>query len=169
MNDPKAQFSRIYDQYIDKIYRFIYLKVESSEVAEDISSKVFLKGWESYQKNPNLIKNVGAFLYQISRNMVIDHYRERGKATTVSEDYHLDTADHRVDIHQKAVLSADIEAMKLAIKNIDKDHQDVIILHYLEDMPFAQIAEVLNKSEGSVRVMAHRGLKSLRKELIQES
>ena len=44
------QFSQIYDQYIDKIYRFVYLKVNSQETAEDITSKVFLRGWEAYKK-----------------------------------------------------------------------------------------------------------------------
>ncbi|MBI2050008.1 MAG: RNA polymerase subunit sigma-24, partial [Candidatus Staskawiczbacteria bacterium] len=48
MNNNEAQFSEIYDQYIDKIYRFVYFKVNSQEIAEDITSKVFLKGWEAY-------------------------------------------------------------------------------------------------------------------------
>ena len=66
MDKNKEKFGSIYDQYIEKIYRFVYLKVNSQEIAEDISSKVFLRGWESYQKNSE-IKNIGAFLYQIAR------------------------------------------------------------------------------------------------------
>ena len=63
MNDYTEQFSSIYDEYIEKIYRFVYLKVSSREVAEDITSKVFLKGWETYNSSKH-IKNPGAFLYQ---------------------------------------------------------------------------------------------------------
>ena len=116
------QFGQIYDQYIDKIYRFVYLKVDSHETAEDITSKVFLKGWEAYQKsqtpNPNSprseagvqkeIKNPGAFLYQIARNAVVDHYRDRGRTKIISVDDSPEIADPGTDAHDMAVLSADI-------------------------------------------------------------
>src|SRR3990167_4578746 len=64
MDNLKEQFGQIYDQYIEKIYRFVYLKVNSQEVAEDITSKVFLNGWQSYSKNPS-VQNMNAFLYRI--------------------------------------------------------------------------------------------------------
>ena len=76
MDSLNEQFGQIYDQYIDKIYRFVYLKVDGQETAQDVTSKVFIKGWESYQKSGSNIKNPGAFLYQIARNAVVDHYRE---------------------------------------------------------------------------------------------
>ena len=49
MESISEQFSQIYDQYIDKIYRFVYLKVNSQEIAEDITSKVFIRGWEKFR------------------------------------------------------------------------------------------------------------------------
>jgi len=164
MDSSKEQFSKIYDQYIEKIYRFVYLKVNSQEVAEDITSHVFMKGWESYQNNPE-IKNLSAFLYQIARNNVVDHYREKGRTKIVSPDFMSETADTKENVHEKAIINADIEVVKSAIQNIKKDYQDVIIWHYLEDMPTAQIANILGKPEGTVRVMLHRGLKALQGEL----
>ncbi|OGZ63426.1 MAG: hypothetical protein A3C58_02315 [Candidatus Staskawiczbacteria bacterium RIFCSPHIGHO2_02_FULL_34_10] len=167
MDKNKEKFGSIYDQYIEKIYRFVYLKVNSQEIAEDISSKVFLRGWESYQKNSE-IKNIGAFLYQIARNSVIDHYREKGRSTIVSPDFIPELADDRTNLHEKAILSADIELVKSALNNIKKDYQDVIIWHYLEDMPTDQIAEIMNRPVGTVRVMIHRGLSALREKLVGE-
>ncbi len=168
MNSPKEQFSQIYDQYIEKIYRFVYLKVNSQEIAEDLTSKAFLKGWESYQKEQE-IKNPGAFLYQIARNMVIDHYREKEKIKTTSIDYVPQIADPRTNLYEKAVLSSDIEPIKLAIFKLKKDYQDILIWYYLEDMSTDQIAELLNKPVGTVRVMIHRGLKYLKDELRGEA
>lgn len=169
MDSKNEQFTLIYDQYIEKIYRFVYVKVNSQEIAEDITSKVFLKGWESYQKDPQNINNIGSFLYQISRNMVTDHYREKGRTKIVSTDHIPQIIDHKVNIHEKAVLHADIELIKSAIQNIKKDYQDVIIWHYLEDMSASEIAELMHKPVGTVRVMIHRGLQSLKNELIQDS
>ncbi len=168
MDKNQEQFSHIYDQYIEKIYRFVYLKVSSPETAEDITSKVFMKGWESYQKSQS-IENIGAFLYQIARNNIIDHYREKDRTKTVSTDYIPQIADNRTNIHERAIINADIESVKSAIKNIKKEYQDVIIWHYLEDMPVTEIAGILEKPHGTVRVMIHRGLKCLQDELNKEA
>jgi|SRR3989344_3330815 len=175
MDDLREQFSQIYDQYIGKIYRFVYLKVNSRETAEDLTSKVFMRGWEAYQKSqcpmPNAqkpIENIGAFLYQIARNAVVDYYRERGRVNTVSSEIVPEIVDPADDAHEKAVLSADIGIVKACIPKLKQEHQDVIIWHYLEDMPVKEIAVILGKPAGTVRVMLHRGLKEL-KGLINES
>ncbi len=174
MDNINEQFSLIYDQYIDKIYRFVYLKVNSQEIAEDITSKVFLKGFEAYKnqyQTPNTqhpIQNPGAFLYQIARNAVVDHYREKGRTPVVSADASPEIADPGESAQEKAILSADINTIKKSIKKLKQEHQDIIIWHYLEDMPIASIGKLLDKPAGTVRVMLHRGLKEL-KGLINES
>ena len=61
VDNKKEQFSQIYDQYIEKIYRFVYIKVNSEETAQDITSKVFLKGWEAFEKSENTIEIKGHF------------------------------------------------------------------------------------------------------------
>lgn len=169
MNDFKEQFSLIYDQYIDKIYRFVYVKVNSQEIAEDITSKVFLRGWEVYQKDGQSIKNIGAFLYKVAGNMTIDHYRAMGRTKTVSTEHIAQIPDDRTNIHEKAVLNADVDTIKAALANIKKEYQDVIIWHYLEDMPTEQIAELLGKPAGTIRVMIHRGLEMLKGQLVEEA
>ena len=168
MDNLQEQFSNIYDQYIDKIYRFVYLKVNSQEIAEDITSRVFTRGWEAFQGSQEDIKNPGAFLYQIARNAVVDHYRSKGRINVVSVEFSPEIADPNTGIYEKAVLSADISNLKNAIQKLRQEYQDVIIWHYLDDMPIASIAELLGKPAGTVRVMLHRGIKDL-KDIIQES
>ncbi len=168
MDSLNEQFGAIYDLYIDKIYRFVYLKVSSQEIAEDITSKVFLKGLEAFKRQNTEIKNPGAFLYQIARNAVIDHYREKGRSKVVSADAAPELADPGTNAQDMAILSADIGVVKLAIQKLKKEHQDIIIWHYLEDMPIPEIAKLIDKPAGTVRVMLHRGLKDL-KNIIQES
>ena len=114
MNNSNDKFGQIYDEYIEKIYRFVYLKVNSEDLAEDITSKVFLSGWEAYQKNPE-IGNIGAFLYKIARNNVIDYYREKDRTKVVPADFADQVVDTKVNLHEKAILSADTELVKSAI------------------------------------------------------
>lgn len=166
MKNLRKIFSKLFDQYIDKIYRFIFLKVSSPEIAEDLCSETFLRGWRAF-KNRELeekIDNPPAFLYQIARNLVIDHYREKGKAQIVSAE-HTRIIDPRVDLKERAYLNSDFEQVRAALVNLKEDYQDVIIYRYLDDLSVPEIAKILNKSEGAVRVTLHRALKSLKHEL----
>lgn len=162
MDNIREQFSQIYDQYISKIYRFVYLKVGSQEIAEDLTSKVFTKGWEAYSKSQ--VQNPGAFLYQSARNSVIDYYREKGRSKLVSSVLLDNATDMKVNLHTKAEISSDVLVIKSAISNLKQDYQDVVIWHYLDGMTVAEMAIAMNKQEGAVRVMLHRGLKALKDE-----
>ena len=79
MTKLQEQFSQIYDRYIGKIYRFIYFKVNSSDIAQDISSETFSRGWLSFQKANGAIKKPSSLLYRIARNLVTDYYRQKSK------------------------------------------------------------------------------------------
>ena len=171
MEHLQKQFSKIYDKYIDKIYRFVFVKVNSQETAEDITSKVFMKGWEAFKKSQNpmtndqKIENPQAFLYQIARNLIIDHYRERGRTQVVSADYGPQLTDPRTDLEGKAILNADLTVVKTALKDLSDDHQNVIIWHYLDDLSIKDVAKLLDRSEEATRVLLHRALNSLREKL----
>jgi RNA polymerase sigma-70 factor (ECF subfamily) len=162
MTDVAEQFGEIYDLYIEKIYRFIYLKVNNQETAEDITSKVFLRAWEAFKAPKADIKNPSAFLYQIARNAVIDHYRSQAKVKLVSTDAVAEAKDNRTGPLDMAVLSAEVDHIKKAMGGLKKDYQDVLIWHYLDDVPVTEIAQILDKKEGAVRVMLHRGLRDLK-------
>ncbi len=163
MPNPKKVFSIIYDQYVDKIYRFIFLKVNSQEIAEDLTSETFLKGWGAF-KNPNDIKNPPSFLYKIARNLVIDYYRQKDQKKTISVD-DLRITDPRSNLEEKAILNSDLSIVKEALGNLKEDYQTVIIWHYLDDLTIPEIAKVLQKSEEATRVMLHRALKELKGKL----
>ena len=167
MNNSREKFSQIYDQYIDKIYRFVYFKVSSQEIAEDITSKVFLKGWEAFQSQATGegIINPSAFLYQIARNTVIDHYREKAKMKVISAEITPQIVDPGAGLEEMAILSSEFQEVKLAIQNLKQNYQDIIICHYIDDMKIPEIAGVMGKPEGTIRVMLHRGLKALKNEM----
>ena len=170
MNNYQKDFSQIYDQNIDKIYRFIFLKVNSQETAEDLASETFLRGWRTFQDRAKKIDNPSAFLYQIARNLIIDFYRERGKMQVISvEGVQID--DPRNNLEEKSLLSSDIDVIKQALRSLKEDYQTVVICHYLNDLPVPEIAKIMEKPEGTVRVTLHRALRALKKELgsIQEA
>ena len=167
MENLRKIFSKIYDRYIDKIYRFIFLKVNSQEIAQDLTSETFLRGWESF-KNGNKIENPQAFLYKIARNLVTDHYREKGRAQVVSAEF-IPIVDPRQNLEEKSLLNSDIDNVKMALASLPEEYQDVIIWHYLDGLAFSEIGQILHKSENAVRVQTHRALEKLRKKLNHDS
>lgn len=162
MPNPRKEFGKIYDQCIGKIYRFIYLKVSSEEVAQDLCSETFLKGWEAY-KNNSKIDNPSAFLYRIARNLVTDHYRQKGRNQTVSTEF-VSIVDPQPDLEEKAAQGSDLAQIKASLANLKEDYQNVIIWHYLDDLSIKEVAKLMEKSEQAVRVTLHRALKALKNE-----
>jgi len=161
--DPAA-YAQIYDRYLEKIYRFIYFKVSSKETAEDLASETFLKLLE-YLNSGKQVQYLGSLLYRIAKNLVIDHYRSREKEqkNIPIEDegrlvYHLDTQNRLLKI---AEVSADVELLYKSIKLLKEEYQEVVAMHYLDDIPVDEIAKILGKKSGTVRVTLHRALRSL--------
>lgn len=165
MANKRKEFSKIYDQYINKIYRFIFLKVSSQEITQDLCSETFLRGWEAFQEEK--IENIQAFLYQIARNLVIDHYREKGRTKVVSPEL-IPIADPSPNLEERAIFNSDLEQVKTALVNLKEDYQNAIIWYYLDDLPIQEVAKMLDKSEETARVTLHRALKALKNEINQD-
>src|SRR4030042_903264 len=163
MANKRKEFSKIYDKYIDKIFRFIFLKVSSEDVTKDLCSETFLRGWEAFQDEKK-IDNMQAFLYQIARNLVIDHYREKGRTQVVSAE-EVPIIDPKPSIEEKIIQNSDLEQVKAVLANLNENYQNVIIWHYLDDLPIQEVARMLDKSENTTRVTLHRALKALKNEL----
>ena len=164
MRNKRKKFSKIYDQHIHKIYRFIFLKVSSEEIAQDLCSETFLKGWQVYSKNNSNIENISAFLYKIARNLVIDHYRQKGRTQFVPIES-TSILDPNPGVEEKMALDSDLEQIRTALVNLNEDYQSVIIWHYLDDLPISKVAKMMERSEGAARVVLHRALKALKDEI----
>lgn len=175
----KQEFSKIYDEYINKIYRFVFLKVNSQEVAEDITSETFSRGWQAYRdqrpktkdqretKNQKEIENISAFLYQIAKNLVTDFYRQKQKFKIVTVE-NVTITDPAQNPIESANLNAEMAIARKALSRLKDNYQDVIIWHYLDELSIPEIAKILDKSEGAVRIMLSRAMKALRMEINME-
>lgn len=165
MKKAKQEFSRIYDKYIEKIYRFIFLKVNSKETAEDLTSETFLRAWEIFKNGNPEIENISAFLYQIARNLVIDFYREKNKTSVFSADLGYPIIDPRQNLEEKIKLNSDLELIRKAISELNEDYQNAIIWYYIDDLSIKEVANLLGKTENATRVLISRAMKALRTKL----
>ena len=157
-------FGQLYDAYMERIYRFVYFRVEDQQTAEDITSQVFLKAWNnldrfSFSRTPYL-----AWLYTIAHNAVIDHYRTR-KVTTALDDVQLSQQDHAEAVENDIDLTAEMKHVKEALQMLTDDQQKVLTLKFIEGLSNHEIARHLGKREGAIRALQMRGLQALAKQL----
>ena len=158
------KFAKIYDKHIDKIYRFIFLKTGTKEVAEDITSQVFTKGWRKFKLQGKDIENMSAYLFQIARAEVANHYREASKFQIISAGAVEIIDEHLNPEEAQETYLASKDSQK-ALRELEDDLQNILIWHYVEGMSFKEIGGLLSRPEGTVRVMAHRALKELREKM----
>jgi RNA polymerase sigma-70 factor, ECF subfamily len=157
-------FGQLYDAYMERIYRFVYFRVEDQQTAEDITSQVFLKAWSNldrfqFSRTPYL-----AWLYTIAHNAVIDHYRTR-KVTTALDDVQLSQPDHSEAVENDIDLTVEMQSVKSALQTLTDDQQKVLTLKFIEGMSNNEIARLLGKREGAIRALQMRGLQALAKQL----
>jgi len=163
MNRNQKKFTKIYDEYVDSIYRFVFIKVNSNEIAEDLTSEVFLKSWEKFkQKQGDSIKNPRAYLYKIARNRIIDFYRERGKTTIISIEQEKIVLKSDENLEENQEKDMNLEKIQKALTNLNSDYQDVIILRHIDGLSIKDIAKIFDKSNGATRVMLHRAMQQLK-------
>ena len=166
MNRNQKKFTKIYDEYVDSIYRFVFIKVNSNEIAEDLTSEVFLKSWEKFkQKQGDSIENPRAYLYKIARNRIIDFYRERGKTTIISIEQEKIVLKSDENLEENQEKDMNLEKIQKALTNLNSDYQDVIILRHIDGLSIKDIAKILDKSNGATRVMLHRAMKQLKEQV----
>ncbi len=156
-------FGLIYDHLAAKIYKFIYFRVGHKEIAEDILSDTFVKGWQKISQI-NSPAALSAWLYQIAKNNIIDYYRIKKETVNITdvenflEDEVNPIDDTNLNIEQKKLLEV--------LKELPEEQQEVIKYKFFEDLENEEIAYIIGKTEGAVRVIQHRAITKL-KELIK--
>lgn len=154
-------FAKLYDQFVDKIYKYIYYRVRTTAQAEELTAQVFLKAWESIASYHWTERPFGAWLYRIAHNLVVDYYRTHHPAVPL-EDLPL-KADDAADVDDVAMRHLDADMIRRAIAQLTEDQQQVIILKFLEGYETEEIAQMLDKEPGAIRALQHRALVSLQK------
>jgi len=156
-----SAFGGLYDMYVDRVYRHVYYRVGNIPDTEDITQQTFIKAWKAIGQYKTTTASFLAWLIRISHNLVIDHYRSGKNKPAVDIDG-IDVASY-TDPAQSAESHYEKEQIRKAIRQLKGEQQQVILMRFIEDFSYAEIAASLDKSKGAVRVILHRGLIELKK------
>ena len=157
-------FGRIYDRYVDLIYRYVYYRVGSQQLAEDLTSETFLRALRRMSTFTWQGRDVGAWFVTIARNLVADHYKSSRYKLEITTHDLVGAAGERPDegSPEDEVLTALTNAALLtAVKSLSPEQQECIVLRFLQGMSVSETAYAMGKNEGAIKALQYRAVRSL--------
>ena len=156
-------FGLLYDHYQGSVYRFLYYRVGSVALAEDLTSETFFRALRSMSSFRWQGKDFGAWLMTIARNLTTDHYKaSRTRLESTTED--MSPHDSATEGPESAVLaSLTNEALLTALKQLPAEQQECLIMRFLQGLSIAETAKVLGRSDGAIKQLQLRGVRNLAK------
>lgn len=162
-------FGQLYDHYVAGVFRFVYYRVGSRALAEDLTSETFTRALRSIDKFRWQGKDFGAWLTTIARNLIADHYKSSRSrleviADEVPED---DTTEHGPEDEVVASLTSDL--LMKAVRSLPGEQRDCLLMRFVQGMSIAQTAETLGRSNGAVKQLQLRAVRKLARDLPREA
>lgn len=158
-------FGELYDRYADQVFRYLFFRLGSREVAEDLTSDTFLRALRRIGSLQWQGRDVSAWLTTIARNLVADHYKSSRYKLEISTADMLDAdrPDRHPENHpeeQTLSLLASEQVLR-AVRRLGAEQQECIVLRFLQGLSVAETAEVLGKSTNAVKALQYRAVRSL--------
>ncbi len=164
--DPEA-FGELYLRHVRSIYNYIFYRTGDPDEAEDLTSRVFLQALQHLPRFQERGLPFAAWLFRIAHNLVANWHRDRQRHPTVplSENGHERGSDRVEALLERREAR---ERLLAAMRRLPPDRQQLLILKFVEGLSNAEIARIMGRSEGAIRVLYHRTLEALRRELSRE-
>lgn len=161
----QGAFAELYDRHVVRVYRHIYYLVSDAREAEDLTAQTFLKAWEAIDRYKERGAPFVAWLLRIAHNLTISFLRSRRDHSELDEGF----VDHKRGGNPEESLeqATDERSVRAAVARLREEQRQVIMLRFVEELDYREVAAMIGKSVPAVRVIQHRALGNLRK-LMQE-
>jgi RNA polymerase sigma-70 factor (ECF subfamily) len=154
-------FAQLYDRYLDTIFRYVYYRVGSRQLAEDLTSETFLRALRRISSFTWQGRDFGAWLITIARNLVADHFKSGRFRLEVTTGEMVD-ADQVEDGPEGAVMEAFTnQALLEAVKRLNPQQQECLVLRFLQGLSVAETAKIMGKNEGAIKTLQYRAVRTL--------
>ncbi|MFE9256546.1 ECF subfamily RNA polymerase sigma factor, BldN family [Streptomyces sp. NPDC006879] len=154
-------FGRLYDQYNDTVYRYIYYRVGGKATAEDLTSETFLRALRRISTFTWQGRDFGAWLVTIARNLVADHFKSSRFRLEVTTGEMLDANEVERSPEDSVLESLSNAALLEAVRKLNPQQQECVTLRFLQGLSVAETARVMGKNEGAIKTLQYRAVRTL--------
>ena len=163
----KEAYGALYDRHVVRVYRHIYYMVGNTAEAEDLTAQAFLQGWVAIERYQIRGAPFVSWLLRIAHNLGVSYLRSRKESAQLPETLE----DHGSQRNPEEAIQQrlDGERLRQAILQLRDEQRRVIILRFVEDLDYQEVAEIVGKSVAAVRVIQHRALNALRKQMQRDA
>jgi RNA polymerase sigma-70 factor (TIGR02952 family) len=158
-------FGALYDHYVELVYRYIYYRVGSHALAEDLTSETFLRALRGIGDFRWQGKDFGAWLVTIGRNLVADHfkssrYRLEISTPEVLEENRFEEGPERMVLSNRVLLTA--------VHRLGSEQRECVVLRFLHGLSVSETALVMGKNSGAIKALQYRAVRSLARMLPED-
>ncbi len=162
-------FGRLYDQYADTVYRYIYYRVGGRATAEDLTSETFLRALRRIGTFTWQGRDFGAWLVTIARNLVADHFKSSRFRLEVTTGEMLDANEVERSPEDSVLESLSNAALLEAVRKLNPQQQECVTLRFLQGLSVAETARVMGKNEGAIKTLQYRAVRTLARLLPEDA
>ncbi len=155
-----ASISCLYETHHPAVFRYLYYRVGDRETAEDLTSEVFLHMVRSLAHYKDHGISFQAWLFKIAWNLAVDHFRKTSASPQLALSENLPSSEAEPAAAVERRLTT--ESLRWGLSKLSADQRDVVVLRFVADLPIAEVARTLNRSEDAVKGLQRRGLVALR-------
>jgi len=154
--------TRLYQLFSDRIFRFIYYRIQDRPRAEELTNEVFVRLLENVENfrpgGGDVTLALTGWIFTIARNLIIDDYRRQKKrAAEPLPDDDTDLADETLDLDVR-LTRADLQ---IALAQLTEEQQTVLLLRFEEGFTSAQIATMMGKTDMAIKALQRRALATM--------
>ena len=154
------EMERIYATYSGKVMGYLRARIHNTAEAEDICSEVFEKVMRKIDDYDQTKAAVGTWVFSITRNTLIDHYRKKRPTEELDENLKDDT-----ELDESLLTNETLSELAAALKRLPEQLRDIVVLRYYDGKPLTEIAEMMGLSYGAVKLRHQNALMLLRERM----
>ena len=157
----RAAFATLYRRYQDRVYGYAFYQLGDHHDAEDVTERTFLAALRALPDFADQGATFRAWLFRIAHNTIANAHRSRARRRTETLPDDFERAAPNADPAGQVALADELRDIRRVVAQMPDDRRQVILLRFVDDLTISEIAAVLDRSPGAVRVLLHRSLRDL--------
>ena len=158
----REAFARLYDENLDKVFRYIQYRVNDIQLAEDLTSTAFEKALVNFGKYSDDRASFSTWIFTIARNVVIDHYRVSRKRQAISLEEVAAQSSGEKSPKEELERKDEQERLRMCLAGLSEEEQEIIRLKFGAELNNRQIGKMLGLSESNVGTKLYRAIRKMR-------